>query len=202
MELADVALLTRFRDGDDAAYNTIYNRCRRDVEKFAASIFQMYAPLLISHVPDVLQDVFLRLHTFRSRFDTAKDPLKWLRSVTYRTVLNVIKAESVKERNYRRTISMEHFITENNTVGDTLTAVEDRIVDNTDALLFGLNNLPEKQREILVLIYFQGYTHEEVAERFKTTVKDVKCVKYKSLRNMRRQLCQQSSTSAPKPVTC
>lgn len=101
---------------------------------------------------DVFQDVLVRLHRRRQRFTDFEHALRWLRGVAVTQSLNA------RRGNVRRT-KREHA---RNAAGGTATS-EVETVELAEALRAALARLPEREREAVALVYFEGMTRQNGA---------------------------------------
>ena len=136
---------------------------------------------------DVLQDVFLRVHTALRGGVVPLEPRAWL--------LRLVHNACVDELRRGRTRA----------VGDVeldgmpaLTAqLPDELARRAEAraLIGDIHRLPERQRHVLVMSALDGLTHEEVAGRLDTTVETTRSLLARARENLRR-------TAAARETAC
>ncbi|MGV3686484.1 MAG: RNA polymerase sigma factor [Daejeonella sp.] len=141
----------------------------RKQEKIAIeALYDMYSPALYGVIhriidneeiaEDVLQDTFVKIWNSFSSYDASKGRLfTWM--VNLARNLAIDKVRSKDYRNHTKNHDIDNFV---NTIDDKQSSIF-----NTDAV--GIREMVEKllpdQRSILQLIYFQGYTQAEAAEK-------------------------------------
>jgi RNA polymerase sigma factor (sigma-70 family) len=100
---------------------------------------------------DVFQDVLVRLHRRRHRFTNFEHALRWLRGVAMTQSLNARRGEA------RRTTRERTRAVGGTATSDTATA------EIGDALRSALAKLPDREREAVALVYFEGMTRQNGA---------------------------------------
>lgn len=136
---------------------------------------------------DVLQDVFLRVHTALRGGVVPLEPRAWL--------LRLVHNACVDELRRART----------RPVGDVeldgMPALAEQLPDElahraeARALLGDIHRLPERQRHVLVMSAIEGLSHEEVAGRLDTTVETTRSLLARARENLRR-------TAAARETAC
>lgn len=101
---------------------------------------------------DVFQDVLVRLHRHRHKFTGFEHALRWLRGVAVTQSLNARRGNA-RRTNRERTRAAE---------GGTATC-EVEAAELGDALRTALAKLPEREREAVALVYFEGMTRQNGA---------------------------------------
>ena len=156
-ELDDRQLLRRIVDKDKDALDLLYSR-------YVTSIFSMALHMLKQPplAEEVTQDVFLNIWLKAASFNAERgQPRSWIMSVAHHRVVDVIRSR-------RRTATMtdpEGYETlERLPSGGA--SVESQVQQNLDRerIMRALATLPDNQREVIVLAYFEGYSQSEMAE--------------------------------------
>ncbi|PWS32524.1 RNA polymerase sigma factor [Pedobacter paludis] len=140
-------------------------------------LYKMYAPSLLGIIhkivqqqetaEDLLQDTFIKIRKYASSYDPAKSRIfTWISRIAKNTALDHLRLKINKDG--AKNISL-----------DVVSAELDTNYTNTfNPEVIGLKTLFSslncKQREIIDLIYYKGYTHEEVAEKLNMPVGTVK----------------------------
>ena len=153
----DRRLLQRIVDKDRDALDILYSRYVTSVYSMALNMLKQ-PPL----AEEVTQDVFLNVWLKAASFNSERgQPRSWIMSVAHHRVIDVIRSR-------RRTASVtdpEGY--------DTLerlpsggASVETQVERNLDRERIGraLATLPDSQREVIVLAYFEGFSQSEMAE--------------------------------------
>ena len=154
----DRQLLQRIVGRDKDALDTLYGR-------YATPVYSL-ALHMLKHPPlaeEVTQDVFLNIWLKAASFNAERgQPRSWIMSVAHHRVVDVIRSR-------RRAASMtdpEGY--------DTLerlpsggASVESQVQQNLDRerIMKALATLPDKQQEVILLAYYEGYSQSQMADR-------------------------------------
>ncbi|MCE2528653.1 MAG: sigma-70 family RNA polymerase sigma factor [Acidimicrobiia bacterium] len=158
-----------FARGEDqslrAAYllhgKLIYTYCRRTLDDARAE--------------DVTQDVFVSAWRSRHRFDPTKGTLvAWLVSITKNRIVDNVRAE---RRHTERRASRDP--------ADLPTDSEIDAIGTKLMIADALRSLSDRERLVVMLHYFEGLTHRQVADRMSIPLGTVKSDIRRSLLQMR-----------------
>lgn len=162
-QVSDVELLHAVARGDEVALARLYDRYR-------VILFGLVLRILPSRqeAEDVLQEVLLQVWKRASDFDETRGrPFTWLVTVARSRAIDRLRSLGSRER-VAQNAAREIIEETSDAVNDAIRAEEGRVV--RDALL----ELPEEQRRVLELAYFEGLTQSEVASRLETPLGTVK----------------------------
>jgi RNA polymerase sigma-70 factor, ECF subfamily len=147
---------------------------RGDAQALAA-LYDIHAPLMLAlaarilgtrnAAEDLVHDVFLEAWQHAHEYDTTRGTVRaWLLLRTRSRALDVKKSARIS-----RSVSFSESLVDLTTEGDKISSAPDRraVVD----LLAGL---PEDQRTVLLLGYFEGLSSSEIAARINVPVGTVK----------------------------
>jgi RNA polymerase sigma-70 factor (ECF subfamily) len=182
---SDEELMALYQQDNEAAFQELHVRYERLLEAYIANILRGLVPAMLGETRDILQNVFTWVHTNRHRFQTGTVK-PWLFATAHRLTFNYLKHESVQQRDYRRASSL---VPEEDDFRGSYTAPEEQH-SRRNALAFAepqetcsiqvreevedcLSSLAPRHREIVRLLYFEGYTAQEAADKLgvpKTTV--------------------------------
>lgn len=127
---------------------------------------------------DILQEVFVKIWMKIALYDEKKGRLfTWMLNLTRNTALDVVRSSKYKQAVSNRNLDQ----IENTRAGDRL-KIDDIGVKEI------LNRLDAKQREVIELVYFKGYTHVEAAEQLNLPLGTVKTRVRSSLKLLRKHL--------------
>lgn len=137
----------RLNQGDPAALEDAY----RSLGPLVMSYLGRYVPQ--PDVEDVMQRVFYELWRVHDRYDPNQSLRGW--------VLGIARKRAIDHLRRRKDVvvpldSMREI------TGDDGREVADRLVW-ADEVRGGLDSLPQLQREVIELAYFEGYTQTEIA---------------------------------------
>ena len=147
-------LIRRAASGDRAAFEAIIRVHERRVLMTALRLLGN-----LDDAQDAAQDVFIRMHRYLPRFDSAKSLSPWV----YRITVNVCR-DHWQRSNRNRTENLVNFevpsdATPHNDPHRSLRAREDRTI-----LYRALDTLPPKERAAIVLRDIEGLSTAEVAD--------------------------------------
>ena len=163
----DHQLLERIAAKDKDALNILYNRYMTPV--YSLSLHMLKQPPLAE---EVTQDVFLNIWLKAASFNASRgNPRSWIMSVTHHRVVDVIRAR-------RRTYTMsdpEGYETLER-LPSSEPSVESQVAQSLDRerIVRALATLPDNQREVIELAYFEGYSQSEMADRLSQPLGTIK----------------------------
>lgn len=178
----DHRLVTRVRDGDDAAFEAIYDR-------YAAGLLAFCHHMLSSRddAEDALQHSMSAAYRMLRASDRDVDLRPWLYTIARNRCLSVLRAR-------RRDISLDT-APERGGIADELVDQVQRRSDLRE-LVQDLRLLPDNQRASLVLFELGGLPHDEIA-----TVLDVRRDKVKALIFQAREGLMRARRARDTPCT-
>jgi RNA polymerase sigma factor (sigma-70 family) len=137
----------RLNAGDPAALEDAY----RSLGPLVMSYLGRYVPQ--PDVEDVMQRVFYELWRVHERYDPNQSLRGWVLGIARKRAIDHLR----KRRDVVVPLDSMREIT-----GDDGRQVADRLVW-ADEVRGGLDSLPQLQREVIELAYFDGYTQTEIA---------------------------------------
>ena len=192
----DVRLMLAFRDGDDAAFEALFERWAQRLLRFLERMVRDQAV-----AEELVQETFLRVHRARARYAPDAKFSTWLYTIASNVARNELR------RPFRRA---PHDSTDAEREGAPLElAAEESPVDEiVDARRVGaeveaaLQTLPERQRAALWLAAVEGLPYAEVANALETTESSVKALVHRARVALAEQLANARANLEPgrKPV--
>lgn len=155
-----------------------------------AILYDNYGPALLGVIKNLvnnaddaenlLQDVFVKIWKYIGRYDSTKGRLyTWLVTISRNTALNFLRSRE----NIRKIEIQDH---------DTGVYTQRLITEPKPTDHIGLDKvvgkLEEKHRTVINLIYFWGYTQQEVAEKLDLPLGTVKTRTRAALQLLKEQL--------------
>lgn len=137
----------RLNQGDPAALEDAY----RSLGPLVMSYLGRYVPQ--PDVEDVMQRVFYELWRVHDRYDPNQSLRGWVLGIARKRAIDHLR----KRKDVVVPLDSMREIT-----GDDGREVADRLVW-ADEVRGGLDSLPQLQREVIELAYFEGYTQTEIA---------------------------------------
>lgn len=186
--MTDEQLLAAVQGGDTGSLGTLVARWERPLYRFVSRMLPRH-----EDARDVCQETFLRIlkksHRFRSgsRFST------WM----YQIALNLCRDQLRRRRRWRLLIAEKHDLPDRRSeeasaiprVSDPDAVIERR--EKSAAVLAALREIPDEQREVLILKEFQGLKFREIAEILDLPTSTVKSRMYYGLNSVRTALARQ-----------
>lgn len=167
-------------DGDAAALMARY--CAGDKAAFAA-LYRLVAPRLLAYLKgmvgeraaaeDLLQQTFIKIHEAREAYVRDADPVPWFYTIAHRTCLDELR------RRKRARVQMTKDGVVEDVAGEASGAAasegeEDSTRPQYAVTLAALHELPENQRQALLLTKVEGRSHAEAAAILGTSVGAIK----------------------------
>jgi RNA polymerase sigma-70 factor (ECF subfamily) len=181
LQISDNELLRNISDGDELALALLYDR-------YKSILFGLLLRILSNRAEaeDVLQEVFLQVWQRAANFDESRGkPFTWLVTLARSRAIDRLRALSSRAR----------------TVEEATREVKDIIFDAEENAILkqrgevvrkALNNLPEEQRQVLILAYFDGFSQTEIAEKLDSPLGTVKTRMRTAMIRLREALGKQT----------
>ena len=154
----DLQLLERIASKDREALNVLYSRYMTPV--YSLSLHMLKQPSLAE---EVTQDVFLNIWLKADSFNANRgNPRSWIMSVTHHRVIDVIRS-----RRRSNTLTDPEGYETLERLPSSGPSVESEVAQRLDRerIMRALATLPESQREVIMLAYYEGFSQSEMAER-------------------------------------
>lgn len=163
--LSDEELMTLFQKGDVVAFEILYHR-------YASRVFAFLSKRVDAQAaPDLLQDIFFKLHNNRHQYSSQYPFLPWLFAMTRNAVVDFVR---LKENKIRK-------------LSDQLFEVASDETPNawSGDLVLALESLPDQQRRAIELRYRSDWTFEQIASELKTSPLNVRQIISRGIRKLR-----------------
>ena len=166
-ELDDSQLLQRISLVEQDALEDLYSKYSSPI--YSLAMMMLKQPALAE---EVTQDIFLNIWLKAGSYNPDRGaPKSWIMSVAHHKIIDSIRSR-------RRTVALgssdEFDALESFPASDPST--EERVEQNLERerILNALQGLPDAQREVIMLAYFEGYTQSEMADRLNQPLGTVK----------------------------
>lgn len=127
---------------------------------------------------DVVSEVFLKIYQKLACYDESRASLStWIYSITRNTVIDYYKKRKTQSLFLYQIEKVEE-------IPDKMSAYEARLEDLANAL----ENLSERERDLIILHYYQGYTLKRIAEMMGMSYINAKVIHAKALSALRMLL--------------
>jgi RNA polymerase sigma-70 factor (ECF subfamily) len=153
-QVSDVDLLHAIARGDEVALARLYDAYR-------VILFGLLVRILNSReeAEDILQDVFIQIWRRAKDFDEKRGrPFTWLVTLTRSRAIDRLRLLGARQR-LATSAAQDQTEEASDALTDTIRSGQKEIVQRA------LADLPEDQKQTLVLAYYEGLTHSEIASK-------------------------------------
>lgn len=165
-EETDIDVVMRLKAGDKKAFRQIYDRYHKSI------FFLSVRYLKDRHMAeDAVQDIFIKLWITKERLNPSKSLKSYLFTCLRNHVLNMI-------RNQKRRIQAAYQLKEINHPASNCTEDELQLNEYQEILKAGIEELPDRRREVFELKMVTDLTNDQIAKKLKISIHTVK-VHYK-----------------------
>jgi RNA polymerase sigma factor (sigma-70 family) len=174
---SDEELVAEFQGGDVSAFNTLVGRYQERVYWIARRLVGSHAD-----ADDVAQEVFIKVYDSIKSFRSDSAFYTWLYRVTVNTGLNVLRRRKLKEF-IRFDETIAPLISEDLLPDEQLEKLEDKTLIEE-----AIARLPQKQRTVFVLRYYENLPYEEIAKMLNRSVGGMKANYFQAVKKVSRYL--------------
>jgi RNA polymerase sigma-70 factor (ECF subfamily) len=177
----DLACVQRVGRGDQRAYRELVDRYLTGITRFAARVLGDRA-----EAEEVAQETFLRLWTEASGFEPRAQPKTWLYRIARNLCIDRIRK--------RRTHGTEEELLERSAGEDRPSALLLR-KQTAERVEHALAKLPERQREAITLVHYEGLTGTEACEVLGVGAEALESLLARGRRSLRELLRERDSST-------
>lgn len=162
-QVPDAELVRAIAQGDEQAFASLYHQ-------YKSTLFGSLLRILNNNAEaeDVLQEVFAHVWQHASDFDETRGRVfTWLVVIAHSRAIDRVRANEARNRRAIRVLREP--VTDMADANDDAARAEER-----EIVLRALGDIPEEQRRVLLLSYFEGLTQLEIAERLKEPLGTIK----------------------------
>jgi RNA polymerase sigma-70 factor, ECF subfamily len=177
----DEELVTAFRGGDNSAFDTLVQRWERKIQ---GAVCRIMGPG--EEARDLTQETFLRAYRGLSTFKSEARFSSWL----YQIALNLCR-DRLRQKRGKTMVSLDDLDVATSARLERVAPTAHDMVEARDLsrlVSSVMAELPEEQREVIVLKEYQGLTFQEIANVLRIPVSTVKTRLYRGLVQMRERL--------------
>jgi RNA polymerase sigma-70 factor (ECF subfamily) len=160
----DVALMLSFRDGDEAAFDQLFQHWGGPLLRYMERMVGDAAT-----AEELVQEAFFRVHKARSRYEPRARFSTWLYRIGTNLALNELKRP--RRRHFHEEEENAVLVSQGPSSESQIDAQK-----KGTAVEQALENLPERQRMALWLSAAEGHSYAEVASILEITEKAVKAL--------------------------
>jgi len=179
MEPSDEKLMERYAAGDLSAFRALFQRYENRIYNFF--LRRLGDP---ERAADLFQELFLRLHRNRHRFDPGRPFAIWLFTIANNLVRDNLRMT--------RSLDFERVETEDALPPSKSATPEESAAaaEVGEKIAMAIQALPEAQKEVLLLARFEGLSHKQIAEITGRSRLAARQLLYRALQNLRRRLSE------------
>jgi RNA polymerase sigma-70 factor, ECF subfamily len=158
------ALLVRAGQGDQAAFEAVYDRV-------AAPVFGLIRRVLrdAAQSEEVAQEALLEVWRTAARFDPARGrAVTWVMTIAHRRAVDRVRSETAAAEREARAAAFEPSVPADEVAEAVESSLEAQRVRRC------LDGLTELQRQSITLAYYSGYTYPQVASALGVALGTVK----------------------------
>ena len=187
-DAVDLRLLQCVARGDTSALAELYDRHHRLVFGVILRILRSR-----SDAEDVLQEAFVRVWTRAETYNHHLGwPAAWLTRIARNRAIDRVRARRARGEHPPTAGDPRDLARDGQAVPQTVTRETPEVLAQESATAAGirgaLQDLPAEQRELIEAAFFEGYTHQELADRFGLPLGTVKTRIRSGLLAMRHRL--------------
>lgn len=174
---SDLELVRLFQQGDESAFNHL-------VLRYQEKIYWVARRFINEHdgADDVTQEVFIKAYGSLKEFRSESSLYTWLYRITVNIALNVLRRNKVKEF-FRIDELFDPEDVESGTPGELLERQEERTLIEQ-----AIATLPDKQKAVFILRYYEEMPYEEIAKVLKTSVGGLKANYFHAVKKIEEYL--------------
>ena len=167
---ADLGLLQRIAARDTAALAELYDR-------YSRLLFGLILRILgdRGEAEEILQEAFVRVWTRAATYDARMGgPLPWVVRVARNCAIDRLRARRIRAAVNTPATDLDAVLAA--TPATDIQTPEAAVLDSERRRMLtgALAGLPAEQRQLIEAAFFEGYTHSELAQRFRMPLGTVK----------------------------
>ena len=169
-------LMVRYQRGEVAAIEELVRRLSPPLLRFFS-----FSQVSMAEAEDLLQDCWLRIHRSRQTYRASEPVLPWIFAIARHTRLD-------GHRRRQRRMSREVLVADPPENSSTLPETRG---DGSDELMNMLGQIPETQREVILMLKVSGMSLEEVARATSSSVGAIKQKAHRAYAKLRELLAKE-----------
>ncbi len=174
----DKVLIDRFLEGDESAFNALF-------EKYKRKIYLTAYRLLGNHedAKDITQETLIKIYKELKNFRNESSLYTWIYRITTNLSLNLLKQK--KLRSFFDFEDVDEWLFKDERQSPELSFRENEL---SNKIQEALKKLPEKQRTVFTLRYYDELTYEEISEILGTSVGALKANYFHAVNKLQKEL--------------
>jgi RNA polymerase sigma-70 factor (ECF subfamily) len=167
--------MVRYQHGDPAATEELVARLSPPLFRFLGQ-----ASYAKAHAEDLLQECWLRIHKARHTYRREAPVLPWVYAIARHTRVD----------DYRRRLRTEFREESIDKYREPAATIAGNTPFNDEALMHAVDQLPNGQREVILMLKVSGLSLEDVARATSSTTGAVKQKAHRAYESLRRLLSE------------
>jgi RNA polymerase sigma-70 factor, ECF subfamily len=163
----DISLLKRIAEQDQEAFSKLYDRYARIIYAIAYKSLQS-----VEESEEAVLDVFAQVWRIAERYDVKKGRAdSWLFLLARSRILDRLR----KLQRSQPAIPIETELGEIQIASSSVEPIEEVLIsERRDRILSAMMTLPDEQRLVIELAYYQGLTHSQISAQVGVSLGTVK----------------------------
>ncbi len=169
-------MILRLKNQDKDALSYLY-------DKYGAALFGAAQRIVQDEdvTAEVVQDIFLKIWNKIAMYDSKKGRLfTWMLNLTRNAAIDKIRSKEIKRS--AKTDSIDEYVYTIDRQNSTETSVDGIGVREL------MDDLVEEQRFVLLKVYFEGFSHSEIADEYDIPLGTVKSRLRSALKHLRNKV--------------
>ncbi len=183
LEAPDRDLMVRIRSGDQEAFRSLFRKYAPTAMALARRVLRR------GHLAEeTVQEAFLSVWKAPERFDPSRGSVRaWLMSAVHHRAVDLVRREEAQQRRSQEAGADPRVDTDDPGVSvvEEVTLMQARV-----EVRRALEALPDAQRQVVELMYFDGYTQTRIAETLQLPLGTVKSRALLGMRRLRGVLLE------------
>ncbi|WP_417887516.1 RNA polymerase sigma-70 factor [Zunongwangia sp.] len=176
----DKFLVFQLKQGNEKAFNKLYEKYLSDSYHFALSILKSK-----DHAQEVVQEVFLKVWINREELDTTKNFKSFLLTITKNLSINIL-TKATNDLNIKNKI-YEGLETQRSTTSEYILTQEYEEIRKR-----AISSLPEGRKKVFIMAREEGKSYQEISDELGISINTVKTQMKKALESIRFYLSKNS----------
>lgn len=164
--------------GDRKGLEGLFKMYSKDLFRFGLSVVSDE-----DFVQDCIQEVFIDLWRYHKTLQPANNVKVYL----FKSLSRKITKESSKEKKWKK-----EEVKDSNSPGYCIESIESNMInsqqeaDLQEKISKGILNLPARQREIILYLFFEGFSYEEVSKMMGINLRSVYTLAWKAISTLKK----------------
>jgi RNA polymerase sigma factor (sigma-70 family) len=180
-KISEPELIFLLQGKDEKAFNYLY-------DNYSGALYGLILNMVAKkdYADEIIQDVFVKVWKSCGQYDSTKGRLyTWMINIARNTALDFIKSKGFLNEQKNRSLS--DVVNEVDSGSESVDELQNIQADQV-AMKAVVYSLRKEWRELIELLYYQGYTQSEVAERLDIPIGTIKTRTRSALIELREKL--------------